>query len=137
MGWNGEQSYYMSVTSEQAVALVLMAKAFWGKRRGGEDGCESRSFFGTYRTFDPRWYDEILRGPSPYEPLAPHPINLMVGDDANSIQELVEVAPHALPVQSLAGIVFPYAYGGLSRFTSTRTKRLSQERRLSPLRPPA
>ena len=106
------QSYYMSVSTEQAAALVLMAESFWGTPKGAsEDGSKSRIFSGTYRTFDENWVAEITHGREPRESGYPHKI-VMTPDGPRTMQKLLELARSVLPMQTLVGIVFPFVYWG-------------------------
>jgi hypothetical protein len=108
--WYFGQSYYMSVSTEQAAALVLMAESFWGTPNGAsENGSKSRIFSGTYRTFDENWVAGITRGRDPRESGYPHGI-VMTPDGPSTMQKLLEIAPSTLPMQTLVGILFPSAY---------------------------
>jgi len=112
MGWYGEQTYYMSVDSEQAAALVLMAESYFGRPGGvSRSGCECRIFGGTYRTVRETWLAEITGGQRLVDAGYPSRIVLTPGGP-RTMQQLIEVAPGVLPTQSLVGIVYPYIYRG-------------------------
>ncbi len=112
MGWTGYQSYYMSITPDQAAALVTMAEACFGKPGGpSKDGLSSHIFHGTYRTIDDNWVAKITGGRSLRDAGYPHRI-VLTADGPRTMQRVLEVAPNNLPLVELVGIVFPFGYHG-------------------------
>lgn len=110
MGWEGEQSYYISATAEQAVALTLIAEAFF-KNEVGENtkDVERRIYCGTYRVIDESRAAEITHGQSLYE--AGHVNRIVMTPHGPRVKhKALATNPQALPKQELVGIVFPFAY---------------------------
>lgn len=110
MGWDGEQSYYMSVTAEQAAALVCMAEAFWRNPGGASDkGFESRIYCDSYRTIEESWVAAVTNGRTLYEVGYPDRIS-MTPDGPHIMRNALKISLQNIPVRKLVGIIFPFIY---------------------------
>jgi hypothetical protein len=111
MGWNCNQGFWMNVTAAQAAAIVLMAESFFGKPGGArEDGMESRIFCGSYKTAEENRIAEITGGRDINKGTKDLDRIVMTPDGARVMHNALNSSLEDIPVQKLAGIIFPYAY---------------------------